>query len=497
VKRRLPSALALALALLAILAAAYISTTVFERLPHLEDEFANLWQARVIAHGELTLPSPSEPRSFLVPFVIDYQGQRFGKYPPGWPAALSLGARVGAAWLVNPLLAGLAVWLTFRLGSKLLGAWAGLLAALLLASSPMFLMLSASLMSHTFSLVLCLVFTLAWFELFFPRPGVGHVARRGLLAVLSGSSLGLLALTRPWTAAAIAAPFIVDAGLRMLRGGRQERVLLLAIAGLAALLAACVPLWQYAVTGQALLNPYTLWWPYDRLGFGPGIGVTESGHSLYWAFYNSRFSLRAGMHDLFGWPFLSWLFLPFGIYALRRERRAWLLSGIALALIAFYAAYWIGSWLFGPRYYAEALPALSVLSAAGIVWVAGWRAPSGLAARARRLAVTALLAALLAVDVLGYLPARIGGMRGLYHITRAPSAWIEQQDLGHALILVQADHWYQYAQLLPLVEPFAESDLLVAWSRGPQVDGELIASRPDRAVYTYDAPRGVLRAGAP
>ena len=496
-KGRLPSALALALALLAILGTAYISTVVFERVPHLEDEFANLWQARVIARGELTLPSPSEPRSFLVPFVIDYQGQRFGKYPPGWPAALSLGARAGAAWLVNPLLAGLAVWLTFRLGSKLLGAWAGLLAALLLASSPMFLMLSASLMSHTFSLVLCLIFTLAWFELFFPGPEGGHVPRRGLLTALAGSSLGLLALTRPWTAVAIAVPFIVDAGLRMLRGGRDERLQLLAIAGLAGLLSACILLWQYALTGDALLNPYTLWWPYDRLGFGPGIGVTEKGHNLYWAFYNSRFSLRAGMHDLFGWPYLSWLFLPFGIFALRRERKAWLLAGIVLALIAFYAAYWIGSWLFGPRYYAEALPALAVLSAAGIAWAGVWCNPPGLAARARRLAVTALVAMLLAANVLWYLPARIGGLHGLYHITRAPSAWIEQQDLGHALLMVQADHWYGYAQLLPLVEPFTESDLLVAWSRGPQVDGELIASLPDRAVYTYDAPRGVLRAGAP
>jgi 4-amino-4-deoxy-L-arabinose transferase-like glycosyltransferase len=85
--------------------------------------------------------------SFLVPFVVDYEGQRFGKYPLGWPAMLALGIALGARSLVNPLLAGLGVWLTYRLGKRTLGETVGLLAAGLTLTSPFFLLNSGSLLS--------------------------------------------------------------------------------------------------------------------------------------------------------------------------------------------------------------------------------------------------------------------------------------------------------------------------------------------------------------
>jgi hypothetical protein len=48
---------------------------------------------------------PHYRQAFWTPFVVDYQGERFGKYPPGWPAWLSLGVRLSAPWLINGLLA--------------------------------------------------------------------------------------------------------------------------------------------------------------------------------------------------------------------------------------------------------------------------------------------------------------------------------------------------------------------------------------------------------
>ncbi len=494
VRPRLPTILALLLSLIAIGITAYLSTDIFERMPHLEDEFANLWEAQVMARGALWQPSPDPAQAYLVPFVVDYEGRRFGKYPLGWPAALSLGARAGAAWLVNPLLAGAAIWLTYRLGSKLFGKWLALLAGALLLSSPMFLMLSSSLMSHTFSLVLGLIFTLTWFELFLDASdgSAPHQRAVPILVVLGGLSLGLLILTRPWTALALATPFIVHGVVRMFRSGRQERSRLPAVGVIAGVLATGIPLWQYAVTGEAWLNPYTLWWPYDRIGFGPGIGVTESGHNLFWAVYNTRFSLRAGLHDLYGWPYISWIFLPFGLYALRHVRGGGLLVGIPVSLILFYGAYWIGSWLFGPRYYAEALPALSLISTAGVGQLAGVLDARKLPLHWRKPAVLGLLLALVSMDILWYLPARVGGMKGLYQITRAPSVRLVRADLGDALVLVHADRWFQYARLLPLVAPFADSDLHVTWDVNPRIETELIDSAGEREIYDYDAMLGVL-----
>ncbi len=89
--------LALLFSLLAVAAAWFVAARVFENIAHLEDEIAYAWQAELIAGGQVTTPSPPHAQSFLVPFVVDYQGQRFGKYPLGWPATLALGVLFGRA----------------------------------------------------------------------------------------------------------------------------------------------------------------------------------------------------------------------------------------------------------------------------------------------------------------------------------------------------------------------------------------------------------------
>src|SRR3972149_4922430 len=200
--------IALALSLLAVLVTYLITERIFEGIPHMEDEIAYVWQAEAIAGGKLTVPSPVDPKSFLVPFVVDFQGQRFGKYPLGWPVLLAIGVRFGVRSLVNPLLAGLGVWLAYRLGKKIWGETVGLLAAGLTITSPFFLMNSGSLLSHPFGLVLSVIFALAWLDAFGGSPAAGGVSRRRWIPMLAASlSLGALILTRPLTAVGVAFPF--------------------------------------------------------------------------------------------------------------------------------------------------------------------------------------------------------------------------------------------------------------------------------------------------
>ena len=180
---------------------------------------AYVWQAQAISHGYLTLPSPALPKSFLVPFVVDYNGQRFGKYPLGWPVVLALGERLGVPYLVNPLLAGLGVWLTYQLGKRLFGATGGLLAAGLTVTSPFFLMNSGSLLTHPLGLVLTSVFALGWLDAFH-TPGI---SKRWLPALAAGAALGLLALTRPLTAVCVGLPFAVHGLILLVRGDWTTR----------------------------------------------------------------------------------------------------------------------------------------------------------------------------------------------------------------------------------------------------------------------------------
>ena len=100
----------------------------------------------------------------------------------------------------------------------------GLLAELLALSSPMFLMLSGSFLSHTLSLFLALVFQLAWLDSF-PLRGASREkqAPDELVLVTGAGSLGLLALTRPLTAAAVAFPFLLHGVYLLARGKPGEK----------------------------------------------------------------------------------------------------------------------------------------------------------------------------------------------------------------------------------------------------------------------------------
>jgi hypothetical protein len=489
VKPRICSILALALAILTAVACAWIAHNIFENVPHVEDEFANLWQAHAMAKNEVYLPSPPMPRAFLVPFVIDYEGRRFAKYPPGWPATLSLGVRAGNPYLVNPLLAGLAVWMIYRLGSKISRPEIGLLAALLAAVSPMLLMLSATIMPHSLSLFLVLAFILAWLEMF-PHQAAPDSERpqipAWLLILIAGLSLGALALTRPLTAVGVAIPFAVHGAIILIRGSRKQRICAVLTAVLVVAIALLLPLWQAALTGKPWLNPYTLWWPYDQVGFGPGHGRGEDGHDLLAGLGNMIFSMRSAIHDLFGWPYLSWLFLPFGIVALRRNRDGWLAFGVFLSLVVVHWAYWVGSWLFGPRYYYEALPGLAITSALGVAWLGGWIGNASRWLFQRRVASVVLAFLLILINITMYLPLRIGGMHGLYGVDRSAQLPVENADLGQSLIIVHTvESWYEYGVLITLGPPYMEGDLLLAISRGIEKDEELMGYYPELPVFHY------------
>lgn len=550
-KARLPLAdcIALLLSLAAVLAGYLVGGRVFESMAHIEDEQAYVWQAQAIAGGRLILPTPPGEKSFLVPFVIDYHGQRFGKYPLGWPVLLAIGIRLGVRNLINPLLAGLGVWLTYRLGKRVFGEAVGLLAAILTLTSPFFLMNIGSLLSHPLGMALSAAFTLAWLDAFAPapRPLLDETApapaqvngieryRPWLATIAAGSTLGMMALTRPLSAVGLALPFGLHGLYLLLRGdaverstsgsGQRVRMRLLALCLIVLALISLHFAWQYAVSGDPFLNPYTLWWEYDRVGFGPGYGVTTEGHSLDQAWVNTRHSLWVGARDMFGWGAYSWIFLPFGLLAVLFlhiriiDRRltlrsgadclpALLLGALPLSLGTVYLAYWIGSSLFGPRYFFESLFSLAIFSAVGIALLAGWSTWPGAQIalslgwygtwrrtileglrHLRPLLVTALAALLVALNLLFYTPIRLSGMFGLYNVQRShlqPFLTASAQQYTPALIIVHpAKDWIEYGRLLELQTPFLDTPFIFIISRGLEVDQRVAAQFPERAVYHY------------
>jgi hypothetical protein len=502
--------IALFLSLIAILVSYWVTIRVFQSMAHIEDEMAYVWQAQAIARGHLTVPSPPEAKSFLVPFVVDYNGQRFGKYPLGWPIILAVGVFLGLRSWVNPLLAGLGVWLTYRLGQRVFGEAVGLLAAALTITSPFFLMNSGSLLSHPLGLVLSAAFALAWLDAFWNdwRQNDWREKERPrwhpwLPTLIAGLSLGVLALTRPLTAVAIGLPFGIHGIYLLFKGDTSTRWRVLTVGLISVGLGALLFVWQYAVTGDPLLNPYTLWWPYDKLGFGPDVGNTSTGHTLHLAYINTRFSIRTGLYDLFGWSSFSWIFLPFGLLSLLPRRkfgtpfngRGLLLASVFVSNVLTYTIYWIGSYLFGPRYYYESLYSLTLLTAAGFAYLAGWPTRPGQPWRyftgwwkARPLLMTALLALLVSVNLVFYAPMRVGGMYGLYGISRErlePFQTPEARALTPALIIVHPGEWTEYGALLDLEDPFLDTPFIFVFTRGEQGDRDVAAYFPNRHIFYY------------
>ena len=483
---------ALVISLLVILLSGLVSRQTFDNLPHLEDEFAYVWQAQVMASGELTLPEPEFRKSFLVPFVVDFEGQRFGKYPLGWPALLSTAIRIGIRNWINPILAGLGCWLTYLLGRRLFGETPGLVAVILMTTSPILYLQSGTLLSHAWSLVLVTAFCLFWIDLTTKNNGKYWIPK----SVTAGLCLGTLGITRPLTMAAVSVPFMIHGLWILIRGHNSQKIRVLVIGITAMAILPIQLIWQWAATGDPWTNLYSLWWPYDRVGFGPGIGVTEAGHSLGQAWTNTKHSLRAGASDLFGWGTLSWIFLPFGIWAASRSRAAYLNLGVFISLVVVYGFYWIGAWLLGPRYYFESLSSLAVLSAAGISLLAGWlpgpeldQAPLHRLMRLRSWGMIALFAILVGLNLRYYLPSRLASLEDLYGISRAKLEVFQSPEFNPylpALVVVDSERWMGYANLLELQEPDLSSPLIFAWSRG-QVEDRLLADhyRQTRTILYY------------
>lgn len=355
-----------------------VAERVFEHLPHLEDEMAYLYQARIFARGDVVIDSPQPPRAFWQPFVVDYDGtgHRFGKYSPGWPALLAVGELFGRLWIINAFCAAGTVALTYRLGREIFNADVGVIGAALTAFSPMALLLNGTLMGHTSAL-----FNFALFMYAIWRIERGR--RAAWWGLAAGVGLGLLVINRPLTAIGVVTPFILWSGLRVLLALRNanpiginrlgERPLLagwrgrlvttlrplVILAVITVLFSLAIPLFNAAAVDDPTFNLYTLVWPYDRVGFGTCCGRSSlpenggEGHTIVKGIRHARFDLSLTAADLFGWNIgaitpdvqqhlrlesdywplfgLSFFILPLGLAL--GLRRTWLWAWLVVALI--------------------------------------------------------------------------------------------------------------------------------------------------------------------
>lgn len=404
----------------------------FGRQPHNADEVAQLFHAKMLLRGRLTLPPDPNPEFFGMDNMIE-QGKWYSQFPIGGPAFLAIGMAVGAAWLVNPALLALSVMCLYGFVRRAYDEGFARAVTLLFMLCPFALFMSASFMNHVPVLWLTTVALMqlaVWAESSDRR----RVVRA---AALIGLALGAAFSIRPLDALVVA--FLVGvAQLDTIRerrwGAHLESLVVQVVAGLLPVVVLFIV--NARTNGAPMRLGYeVLYGSAHQLGFH--MDPYGTMHSPMRALtFASKYLLQLNVL-LFEWPLPVVLLIAAGLAALRRPTR-WdtLLIGLLMAQLMAYAAYWHDGNFRGPRFLFTALPAILILTARAPVWLGS--VTDGSARRLIRWLIPAcVLFAWLAVGINMGVPARIRGYRRIAALMRVdPDSLVTSAHLQHALVFI-------------------------------------------------------------
>jgi hypothetical protein len=487
-------------AALAFLFAAGAAWYCFNRQPQSIDEMAQLWHARLLLAGHLSIPTEPDPAFFSAMNVIDAGGRWYSQFPIGGPLVLAAGLALGAVWLVNPLLIAFTVRNVYRFAQRAYGESFARGATLMILVAPFFIFMGASEQNHVPALALA---TLALAAL--PVWSAATSRREGCVqAAIIGLALGGMASVRPLDALAMAvACGLYQLGVLVRQKQRWAEIAVQCVAGTVPVV---LLMWANAhTTGAPLRFGYEVMW-----GANHGLGFHSSpfgdAHTPRRALVLASLYLMKLNLYLFEWPIPA-LAAPIIALAFLRRPSTWdaLLAAIIVATLVAYALYWHNGHFLGPRFLYTAVPAFVLLAA---------RAPAAIAERVGSVGRTmafaviplAVAGALTGVSGQIGIPARLAEYRGgQWELKTDIAAQVRDAHLAHALVFVH-EGWGArlMARMWALGVTRADAEHLLATSdacelelateaeeRHPPADSVGLAAR--LAAATPNAARRTLR----
>jgi len=349
----------------AFLAPLVLALFFFNETAHPMDAAHYLWTAKLFLSGQLYLPLPPFYEHAYEGFMVVHDGRYYSLFPPGFPALLAPFAALGLAFWLNPILNGVAVYLTGRVAEELTGdRRVAVLTMLLTTVSSFHLFLSATLFPHPAILVLTLL------ALFVALRGELSAGRVAAVAII----IGLIAPVRPQDGLFTAAAFGV---FLLLRGMRITPATMLAFLAPLALGALMLLGYNRAVTGEWFVFPQDIYFAVTeesarchRIGLGTGcrhlngLFLPPEGLTVKYAFFVTMTRLSMLLYKTTLHP-LMFLFAVAAAWLFPRRHAVSLL--LFAAFVGGYLFFYQDGNFYGARYYYSVGPLLLLMAADGFV----------------------------------------------------------------------------------------------------------------------------------
>jgi hypothetical protein len=389
---------------------------VLEKIPHVSDEIAYVFQGRILASGHLWLGPPEAAEGFAWKHIYISRDRWCAIYPPGWPLILAAGWLLHAPWLMNPLLLSLTVIAVWRLAILLYDRRTANLTVIFFVISPFVLAMSAGWMSHP--AVLC---TILWSTIFFQLASSTEKSTHWIAASLLA---GVGFLIRPFTTVVIFAPvflwFFVKSRKNLLRNSFF----------IAAGFLPCLAIFLY-YNGAIFGSP--VWGGYDRDStFDVHKAWTFAFAGRLW-WYIAQLNFRT-----WGWTLpIPALFAP----ASKENHRNDLMLGAAcFSLILFHSCFDYTDIVYGgPRYAYESIGYLAILTSRSFLILKDliWKFQK----QSFRIASVTVFVLAILYPICVLLPQTVRYHSQIYHgQTRRYVDFVNQQKIGQrALVFLSGD----------------------------------------------------------
>jgi dolichyl-phosphate-mannose-protein mannosyltransferase len=465
---------------------------VYQRHPHIPDEIIYLYHARYFAAGWLTVPAPPVPEAFSLYMIPERSANWYSIFPPGWPAILAVGVLLGVPWMVNPLLAGVNVLLSYIFVQELYDRRVARIVVLLLCVSPWHVFMSMNFMAHTFTLTCALAGSLA----------MARAKRSGKTSwgLAAGLATGVASLIRPLDGFIVG--ILLGAWGIGLVGSRLKALPFAAFLFGAGIVSALTLPYNRLLTGDAFVFPLTAYYEEyfgpktNAFGFGPERGLGWAldafpGHTPLEAVLNALLNIFSINIELFGWSIGSILGCALILASRRMRKNDYCVVAGIVAVVGFYSFYWFnGGPDFGARYwYLIILPTI-LLTVRAIQFLESTvdNKRTGAINEGSRVLVGVFMLSFMVL--INYLPWRAIDKYHHYLGMRPDIRSIaENHGFRRSLVLIRGAWYPDYASAWPYSSLDRDSNAPVyAWDKNPEVRANVVEAYSDRPIWVVNGP---------